>query len=107
MLTPPLLSSGSESVRDSGKPGGAQQVSRRVIDLAHDVRLEFAAVLAEGNRRPDPARAEVVPRGVEPEKDKGLSELLVLDPLPVPARGAVDVAGIILYKKIPVLEVGI
>ena len=103
MLTPALLSAGSESLRDSGNSQGPHQVPRRVIDLGDGVRVIFVTVLAECNRRCGPDRAEVVPRRIEPEKDEGVYELPVPDPLPVPAPGASDRGIIVLLKKIPVL----
>ena len=107
MLTPGLFSTDSESVRDSGISHGPQQVPRRVIDLGDGFPLEFASVLAEGNRRRGPDRAGVVPRRVECQKDEGVHELLVPGPLPVPTPGASDGAFIILFKKIPVREKGL
>ena len=106
MLTPALLPSDSESQTDFGRLRAGRRVPRWVKALDHRVRLEFAAVFAELDRRRDHSRADVVPRCVEEEKVKGASELLVPDPLPVSVPGASDERGITLLKKIPVLEEG-
>jgi len=74
--------SSEESLRDFGSPlPGAQQVPRRVKELDRGDRLILVSVLTERNGGCDHSRAEVGPRRVEPEKDKGLGELLVPDPV--------------------------
>src|SRR2546422_11489713 len=101
MLTPALLSTGSESLPDFGRLQGGQQIPRRVIILNRGGPLKLAAILAERDRRRDPADAEIVPRGVESEKDDGASELLVPGPPPVSVPGASDARGITLLGNIP------
>ncbi len=107
-LSPTVLPRSEKSLPEFGTRClySAHQVPRRVKLLDHGVRVKFAAVLAERNRRREPARAEVVPRRIEPKRDTDAAELLMPDPLPFSMGNASNSGGITLLDKIRVLEEG-